>query len=41
LEELRAKNAQLKAELKQYIEFDPELLDDMGMHVAMLMPIFI
>jgi hypothetical protein len=30
LEEVRAKNAELKAELKKYIEFDPELIEDMG-----------
>lgn len=30
LQELRAKNAELKAELKKYIEFDPELIEDMG-----------
>ncbi len=30
LEEVKAKNAELKAELKKYIEFDPELIEDMG-----------
>jgi len=29
LEELRIKNNDLKTELKKYIEFDPELIDDM------------
>ncbi len=30
LEELKKRNSELKEELKQYIDFDPELIDDMG-----------
>jgi len=29
LEELQNKNSELKTELKKYIEFDPELIEDM------------
>jgi len=34
LEEVKAKNAELKAELKKYIEFDPELIEDMESDIA-------
>ncbi len=36
LEELKKRNSELKEELKQYIDFDPELIDDMGNQRACL-----